>query len=55
MHFVSQNYSLSAEEVLKAHVDVMHYGPQAQIIHEKKGTHACHLRSKNWDFTELFL
>lgn len=55
MHFVSQNYSLSAEEVLRAYVDAMHYGPRAQMIHEKKGTHACHLRSKNWDFTELLL
>lgn len=49
-----KNCSATAEEVLWAYVDVMHYGPQAQMIHEKKG-HMCHLRSKNWDFTELLL
>lgn len=36
MHFARQNYRLSAEEVLRAYVDVMHYGPQAQMIHEKR-------------------
>ena len=55
MHFVSQNYHLSAEEVPRAGVDAMHYGLRAQMIHEKKGTHACHLWSKNWDFSELLL
>ena len=39
MHFVRRkNCSATAEEVLWAYVDVMHYGPQAQMIHEKKGT-----------------
>lgn len=55
MHFVRQNYSLSAEEVLRAYVDAMHHGLRAQMIHGKKGTHACHLKSKNWNCTLLLL
>lgn len=38
MHFVRQNYSISAEKVLRAYVDVTHYGLPAQMIHNKKGT-----------------
>lgn len=46
MHVVSQNYSLSAEEVLRGSVDVLHYGSQAQMIHGgKKVTHACQLKT----------
>lgn len=56
MHFVSQNYSLSAEEVLRGSVDVLHYGSRAQMIHgEKKVTHACQLKtgiSLNYYYTE---
>ncbi len=36
MHFARQNYGVTAEEVLRAYVDVMHYGPRAQMIHEKR-------------------
>lgn len=39
MHFVVQNYGLSAKDVLRPCVDVMHYGPRAQIIHGQKEAH----------------
>lgn len=35
MHFVKPNESQSAEEVLRTHGDVLHYGPFTQIIHDK--------------------
>lgn len=35
MHFVRQKLQL----VLRAYADVMHYGPRAQMIHEKKRAH----------------
>lgn len=36
MHFGRQTSSQTTEEVLRAHVDVMHYGSWAQMIHEKR-------------------
>lgn len=39
MHFVRQNHLATADEVPKANVDVMHYGPRAQMIHGEKRAH----------------
>lgn len=53
MHFVRQNYSATADEMLRPYADGMSESLRAQMIHEKG--HTCRTGSKNWDFTELLL